>query len=174
MGGVVTIFKFPMIIPLADPRVEQFRIILKAGSLGAFIFILLINVFITFYKKIPFSIYLPFFASTFTIMFLEIMYWFDGVYIESSDAYQFISITPQVNPEGIRRFLIIICIGISIYLIYILILRFYYILKKYEIKMKLNLKIISLAFLVVYFLLMFLAFIEFIYKSNPLFFISFS
>ena len=172
-GGNTT-FKFPMIIPLDDPRVEQFRIIIIAGSLGAFIFALLINVLITFYKKLRFSIYFPFFASTFAIMFLEIMYWFNGVYIESLDAYEFINITPQVNPEELRSFLIIICIVISIYLIFVLILKYNYMLKKYEIKMKLDLKIISLVFLVLYFLLMFLAFLGFIYNTNTLFFISFS
>ncbi len=173
--GGLTIFDFSWSLPFNDPQWVQLKIITIAGSLSGCLSMGLINILVTFYKKIPFSASLPLFVSTLTMIIKDIWYWFSGVNSGSYtyDAYNFINIPPQVNPVVVQYFTIYFGALILILLILGLVYRIKEITKKYTFTKSKNQKRIDLpSFSLLYLILMFSIIIIFIVYTRPLFSLS--
>ena len=98
IGGKTT-FSMESYLPLDDPRVDQFRMVLISGSLGNIIFLILLLLFSSISRKFRFSLYFPIFLLALFMLLYEIFYWFTGINIQGTDPNQFLKITPQISPN---------------------------------------------------------------------------
>jgi len=129
MGGNIT-FSMDPYLPFDDPRIEQLRMVLIAGSLGDTIFLLSLLFISSISKKIRFSLYIPIFLLTFFMITHEITYWITGMSVLGSDSYQFLNITPQISPNDLSILIICIFLLIIIAIALLVIWKFYITINK--------------------------------------------
>jgi len=170
-GGFTT-FDFAWTLPINDPQWTSLRIIIIAGSLCECLSMGSINILVTLYKKVPFSVSLPLFASTSTMIIYDIWYWLNGVYGPSYtyDAYSFINIPPKVNPIVVQYFTVYIGLLIIILLTLGLKYRFKKIKTKYKLPKEKNLP----SYITTYMIIMITVVLIFILFVKPLFYFSIS
>lgn len=130
-GGYVAISDPGLIIPDAN----KLRIHYFAGSIGAFFLALLINRLVYRKKNLRPIIFFPLFFGTSYVMLVELVYWVLGPYIYGTDPYDFLSITEEVDPHILSFIFFCLMFFLSLYLLYNLIIRIIYPIKKFREKL---------------------------------------
>ena len=132
-GGYVLISDPRFIIPY---EVNEYRIVLLAGSIGAFFLALLINRLVYRKKNLRSIIFFPLFFGTSYEMITTLFGWFLGPFIYGTDPYLFLLITEEVDPYVLSIIFFYLMLFLSLYLLYNLIIRIIYPIKKFREKLK--------------------------------------
>lgn len=131
-GGYVLISDPRSIIPYA---VNKFRIYLLAGSIGPFFLALLINRLVYRKENLRSIVFFPLFFGTSYVMVSTLLYWVLGPFRYGTDPYIFLLITEEINPFVLSSIFLTLMVFLSLYLLYNLIIRILYHIKKFKEKL---------------------------------------
>lgn len=108
-------------IPVYVPFAERSQIII-AGSLGSVILGFILIVLITIKRKIPMELFIPLYIIFLEKILSEIDYWVTGITSHNGDAWDFLIINHNMNPEwlfNICSFIFSLCSFILLILLFL-------------------------------------------------------